>query len=536
MKYIDKVTQLLEANNKDRFIDKNPNLSPNQKEEIKRFFHDHREQESQIKQWEKAINYTYADFMNIICKFNARFTPQLTIDKLKEGEDYDYLGENDDYKFYQIYTYKASVAFASNKIGYPCWHSYLPGWYQNAKGYSENVKRDYPSRVIIEKDKYGEYEVKEYGGACWCISMNHTSRYWNDYTRSDKGSAILISFVFAISKEDKQKYYNEDDNGLFNKLAIQLSVEYETKTVTANTIYLSNDSVIPYTKEADSKNCDNFIAEHSMRILENDYKLKRINFQEEVKTIVDTITDEFIEKYGADIVSAYNDISSQSPFDTAFDIGELYEDNVEPDKWSLKNKLDNIKFYITKYYSLIESSYIKNCNSYEDLASYILDLVSDRDSIVDFCKDKCNMSTLWHKLFVSKFFTDNVYSRYRKEIDNKIIGMLKETDSNEDSVKEIIKAMRQFSLSGLGRILARMIFYTHGEDFYAVFDSNKQHELLDFIMKFAYKQREAFAEILKSDIKYFNDFGRSFVESQNKFFIRDNLFDLYLTFDDYGIV
>ena len=65
MRYRDRI-RLLEAS-KDRFIDKNTNLSDEQKEEIKAFFKKYANLDGLIKDWQKAQNtYEYEDFYNIM--------------------------------------------------------------------------------------------------------------------------------------------------------------------------------------------------------------------------------------------------------------------------------------------------------------------------------------------------------------------------------------------------------------------------------------------------------------------------------------
>lgn len=205
--------------NKDSRINKLVNLTDEQKEEVKAFFNKHNEQEKFI-DWNNS-NLTYDDFKAVIDNFNNRFLPKYSLKDLKEGEDYITLGDYDSFKFYLIKTYKASVAFASNNIGPEIW-SPLPDWYTSVAGDSTNwkdsVKYDYPQKI-------SEDNTVLYGGAKWCISMNHTDKFWKEYTYIEATDSITF-FIFAIGNDEKYAIqteyqysvtYNSDDNNDYDE-------------------------------------------------------------------------------------------------------------------------------------------------------------------------------------------------------------------------------------------------------------------------------------------------------------------------------
>lgn len=189
---------------------KHPTLSDEQKEELIEFFKTHNDQHNLI-DWNRFNKMEYAEIRAIIETWErTHLLPQRKLSDLKSGKDYEYLGEEDDYKYYFIYTYEASVAFASNNIGPEVW-SPLCDWYIKNEGgeetnWEQNVLYDFPQKELDGGITYG--------GAKWCISMNHTQRYWKKYRDNDK------DFVFAIRNSSSEKDKR-------NKYAIEFRAEYD---------------------------------------------------------------------------------------------------------------------------------------------------------------------------------------------------------------------------------------------------------------------------------------------------------------------
>ena len=186
-----------------------PNLSDEQKSELIEFFKTHTDQHNLI-DWNRFNKMTYDEIHTIIETWErTHLLPKDNLENLKEGKDYEYLGEFQKFRYYFIYTFKASVAFASNNIGPEVW-SPLCGWYlQNYGGeetnWEQNVLYDYPPKDVNDTSKSAIY-----GGAKWCTSMNHTQKFWNQYTL-DNGKF----FIFAIGKSQTS------EDGRKDKFAIE---------------------------------------------------------------------------------------------------------------------------------------------------------------------------------------------------------------------------------------------------------------------------------------------------------------------------
>ena len=170
--------------NKDRFIDANPNLTDEQKEELKKFFLKYPQYESKLGDWQKSKDWTWETFEPIIAfskKGNFEKTAT-TIEGLKAGVDYRVILVTDKLAAYQPLTHKGSWVLASNAVGPAVWTP-IPGWYSR-----ENAKDDYIQSAT---------DSSLWSGAKWCISMKHSPKYWNDYTKSNE-----IKFLFVMSNDN----------------------------------------------------------------------------------------------------------------------------------------------------------------------------------------------------------------------------------------------------------------------------------------------------------------------------------------------
>ena len=205
-------------------IQKHPMLTDEQKAELIDFFKTHTDQHNLI-DWNMFNKMTYDEIHSVIEAWeDNRFLPKEGISNLVKGKDYEFLGEDSELKYYFIYTYKASVAFASNNTGLEVWGS-LCKWYMTSgleeTNWKENVLKDYPQKVVHIASK----EKTIYGGAKWCISMNHTSKYWDDYTIKDDRC-----FIFALRKSPVNRFPSYFDTAS-NKYAIELKLDSSTSTL-----------------------------------------------------------------------------------------------------------------------------------------------------------------------------------------------------------------------------------------------------------------------------------------------------------------
>ena len=342
--------------NKDRFIMQNPNLSHKQVAELLNFFSSHPEQEGKIKNWN--TNIPYETFKKVIRAYNERFLSKTKFGDLKEGVDYEFLTDDDYYSYYVIYTYEASVAFASNNIE-PRYYSKVPRWYENADGFSNNLIQDYPEE--------GE---DLYGGAKWCISMNHTRKYWDAYITENKDLEKKMFFIFAIAK-------NTDDQTPYCKLAICVSVELGGNYI--DTIYDASDNSISLDSDI-SEMVYTAIGEYK-----EDIDLDKVKVFDYTGKMVDCLTavdkqleDYNISKYGKDAVIAFNEALG-NPVDkywTQDAIEEYVDDEVDSmydlivDFSSYKSRLSD---KIVSFHRAMNDSYLPDVKTVKDFINYIFD-------------------------------------------------------------------------------------------------------------------------------------------------------------------
>lgn len=202
--------QLLE--NKNRFIDANPNLTDEQKEELKKFFLKYPQYESKMGDWQKSKTWTWETFEPIIAfsKKNNFEKALSNIEGLRAGLDYRVIYVSDKISAYQPLSHKGAWVLASNAVGPAVW-TRLPGWYPLG-----NEGKDYTRSPIDEN---------LWSGAKWCISMRHTSKYWDDYT-GDRNCLFLfvmssdenivpskkIAFTFYPSRNGLDMFTADDNN------------------------------------------------------------------------------------------------------------------------------------------------------------------------------------------------------------------------------------------------------------------------------------------------------------------------------------
>lgn len=153
--------------NKDRFIDKNPNLTFEQAQEVKKFFNTHNEAEALMGNWQNdSDKWTYDDFKKVIYDYEHRNTKSNAdrianrkgIDGIKLGYDYLDLGE---------YTTESWGTF----------HAYSPLTHLGAKTLAG------PQVPPVQKDK---------DSAAWCIGYSGDDYYWNERCDDSKYDDYFI--------------------------------------------------------------------------------------------------------------------------------------------------------------------------------------------------------------------------------------------------------------------------------------------------------------------------------------------------------
>ena len=148
---------------------RNPNLTDSEKQEIIEVLTKHPSYENKI-EWNKNKSLTYEDFLKVL---RPLYINDLDPRGLIEGEDYNILYESEDEALYSVYTHDASKILASNAVAPKMWTK-IPSWCGREE-------------FTDEAHAFGHFD-SEHGdmkpGAKWCISMQTSDYYWNDYSPS----------------------------------------------------------------------------------------------------------------------------------------------------------------------------------------------------------------------------------------------------------------------------------------------------------------------------------------------------------------
>ena len=110
---------------------------------------------------------TYKDFLSVL---RPLYINDLDPRGLIEGQDYDILYESKNEVLYSVHTYDASRILASNNVEPEIWTK-IPSWCGREE-------------FTDEAHAFGHFD-SEHGdmkpGAKWCISMQTSDKYWNQY-------------------------------------------------------------------------------------------------------------------------------------------------------------------------------------------------------------------------------------------------------------------------------------------------------------------------------------------------------------------
>ena len=218
------MTRLYEK--KDHLIRRNPNLTDEQKQEIIELLGKHPSYENKI-DWTKNKSLTYEDFMSV---FRPLYINDLDPRGLIEGEDYDILYESEDEVLYSVYTHDASKILASNNVEPKIWTK-IPYWCGREE-------------FTDEAHAFGHFDSKHGDmkpGAKWCISMQTSDRYWNQYSpdfhfffwfrNNQLGSNRKIAISVSKSTWEVAELYNGADNEIKMELPsyIMKAIDKERK-------------------------------------------------------------------------------------------------------------------------------------------------------------------------------------------------------------------------------------------------------------------------------------------------------------------
>lgn len=152
--------------NKDRFIDRNPNLTFEQAQEIKNFFNTHNEAEALMGDWQRdSSKWTYDDFSKFITDYEHRNTKS-NADRIANKKGIEGIVLDEDYLDLGEYTMESWGTF----------HAYSPLTHLGAKVLAG------PQVPPVQDDK---------DSAGWCIGWSGNDTYWNQYCNDDKYFIIL---------------------------------------------------------------------------------------------------------------------------------------------------------------------------------------------------------------------------------------------------------------------------------------------------------------------------------------------------------
>ena len=218
------MTRLYEK--KDHLIRRNPNLTDGEKQEIIELLGKHPSYENKI-DWTKNKSLTYEDFMSVL---RPLYINDLDPRGLIEGEDYDILYESEDEVLYSVYTHDASKILASNNVEPKIWTK-IPYWCGREE-------------FTDEAHAFGHFDSKHGDmkpGAKWCISMQTSDRYWNQYSpdfhfffwfrNNQLGSNRKIAISVSKSTWEVAELYNGADNEIKMELPsyIMKAIDKERK-------------------------------------------------------------------------------------------------------------------------------------------------------------------------------------------------------------------------------------------------------------------------------------------------------------------
>ena len=212
---------------KDHLIRKNPKLTDDEKQEIIRLLNKHPSYENKI-DWNRSNSLTYEDFLSVL---RPLYINDLDPRGLIEGQDYDILYESDNEVLYSIYSYDASKILASNSVEPKMWTK-LPDWCGREE-------------FDDEAHAFGHFD-SEHGdmkpGAKWCISMQTSTKYWNQYSsdfhflfwfRNNNRLRNNRKIAISIYKNtwEGAELYNGADNEIRMKLPLYImeAIENERK-------------------------------------------------------------------------------------------------------------------------------------------------------------------------------------------------------------------------------------------------------------------------------------------------------------------
>lgn len=192
---------------KESTLKKCVNLTQEQREEALQFFNGKGQSFWSAVDWNRPKEVTWADIQTLMDKAENTASAQkkkiknnqtLGLNTVKEGTDYEVMGQGEGWVLYHLLSHRGACVIASNEVE-PKVRNDVPSWAQNDDNewYNSNTY-DAPSETA--------------DGGHWCIAMFKTPKYWNDYTSSGMEFYILCindpSLPDCLRKMCFQKHAN----------------------------------------------------------------------------------------------------------------------------------------------------------------------------------------------------------------------------------------------------------------------------------------------------------------------------------------
>lgn len=221
--------------NKDKFINRNSNLSDEQKEEIKDALKKYSYLEGKV-DWNKSDSLTYEDFKSLILdnintSKSAKKKQKRSMAGLTEGRDYLCLYDGEGHMkgggrevLYVPLTWKASMILGSNHVEPKIWpdSTIMP-------------EKDFiGGDVKTEIDPKTGRRIIKMPGAKWCTADPCRRDHWDGYMR--RGSEFLYWFRIP---NDKETMLAKDDKNQ------KIALEFQGGTSNLRTWQLGDDTQLP---------------------------------------------------------------------------------------------------------------------------------------------------------------------------------------------------------------------------------------------------------------------------------------------------
>ena len=379
MTFSDKI-RLLE--NKDNRIDSNLNLTDEQKEEVKAFFHKHPDQERNIpdNMWmakTKEKQPTYQDFKNVMDAFNNkvskskanRIANKKGISGIEEGKDYLDLGEHE-----------------LSTLGK--FHAYVPFTWLGAKTIAGPAVNPHPEK----KDS-----------ASWCIGDSSTKDYWNNYFYKYTTRFLIICGDNIPTKKVCISIHENYNPKYPDTTTFYYDTAFCAKTLTVWD-YFDNPHYISYLSEGirSNKELDNVDIKEAIKEFNNSL-LALINIAKEKS---DGIIVKQKEEYSQPIVVLKSNYIDSL---VSYRASDEYKESLSY-ALSLFKYLDTIVNKLEKVSPTVRYSYIANIddscdyltNWYNSNRDLLFRDANDKPEFLEEITDKLNTLTKRHLICMGK--------------------------------------------------------------------------------------------------------------------------------------